>query len=41
MSLNCEDFAKEELKRLRNLQNLLLALVVLLGGDIESLDLED
>lgn len=42
MAINCETVANEELKRLRNIEKLLSALVLAIGGQslLTSLNLE-
>lgn len=41
MALNCEEVASEELKRLRDIQRLLQALVIALFGTLDGLNLEE
>jgi hypothetical protein len=41
MAINCEVVASEELKRLRDIQRLLQALVLALSGTLEPLNLEE
>lgn len=41
MALNCEEVAAEELKRLRDIQRLLQALVIALMGSLDSVALEE
>lgn len=41
MAVNCEDFANEELKRLRDIQRLLQALVIALMGTLDGVALEE
>ncbi|HUH42675.1 MAG TPA: hypothetical protein VLZ29_06120 [Sulfurimonas sp.] len=41
MSLNCEAVASEELKRLRDIQRLLQALVIALMGSLDGVHLEE
>lgn len=39
--MDCEEIANEELKRLRDIQRLLQALVIVLQGSLDSLGLEE
>lgn len=41
MAIDCNSVAQEELKRLRDIQRLLQALVVALMGSLESVNLEE
>lgn len=41
MDINCEDVALEELKRLRDIQRLLQALVIALMGTLDNVGLEE
>lgn len=41
MALNCEEVASEELKRLRDIQRLLQALVIALMGSLNVVALEE
>lgn len=41
MALNCEEVAAEELKRLRDIQRLLQALVIALMGSLNGVVLEE
>ncbi|MDD2651727.1 MAG: hypothetical protein PHX44_01675 [Sulfurimonas sp.] len=41
MAINCEEVSAEELKRLRDIQRLLQALVLALYGTLDSLHLEE
>lgn len=41
MALNCEEVASEELKRLRDIQRLLQALVTVLYGSLDCVSLEE
>lgn len=41
MALNCENVANEELKRLRDIQRLLQALVIALMGSLDGVALEE
>lgn len=41
MALNCEEVAAEELKRLRDIQRLLQALVIALMGSLNVVALEE
>lgn len=40
MALDCENVASEELKRLRDIQRLLQALLIAILGDLSSVSLE-
>lgn len=41
MAINCEEVASEELKRLRDVQRLLQALVIALMGSLDGVNLEE
>lgn len=41
MAIDCEEVANEELKRLRDIQRLLQALVIALFGTLEGVNLEE
>lgn len=41
MAINCENVANEELKRLRDIQRLLQALVIALMGSLDGVSLEE
>lgn len=41
MAINCDALATEELKRLRDIQRLLQALVIALYGKLDSVNLEE
>lgn len=41
MAIKCEEVASEELKRLRDIQRLLQALVIVLMGSLDGVSLEE